>query len=197
MIKQFGAYYLITVICLAIGLKTAYREAPTRDYLLLTLFSSETGVTELFFDSGSGFNAVESIQQEVSVAEKFSELAFEIPRETEIVRLRWDPVYSESGVQTVLKKIVFSYFGGEVLKEVPLNTVEPMNHISDFSLDDSEVRFSVRGGQSDPNLLLSSVPSRPTAPKDPWIHAKAWGFSLLAAGILAACYRALIWYFNS
>jgi hypothetical protein len=197
MIKKLGVYLLILFVCLSIGLKNAYTVAPTRDFIVIDLTSSEAGTTELFYDSGNGFNATERIEFELIEVGEPTQIAFQLPESKSIQRLRWDPVYSMPEVIAEVTRVYFSYYDAEIEIEVPLDALVPANHIHSFESTTDEVRFVVGGTDSDPYLFIEQSPEKPELPQSPWLHYKAWGFSLLAALLLSGLYRSLVWYFNS
>ncbi len=195
-IKKYGIYLSILIVCLAIGLKTAMDTPLGRHTLEIRLNSSQTGVTELFYDDGLGFSAEKRIPGELLESGVDTDLVFELPQPS-MVRLRWDPVYHEEGVQTTVNRIQVSFYGGEYVRDVVFETLVPQNHIKTFRIDPSRLYFEVDPGFNDPYLILTKIPEAPEPPSRTWLIVKGFAFSLLAALLLSAIYRLIVWYFNS
>jgi len=196
MLKKYGIYLAILVLCLSIGLKTAIDTPLGRNTFELKLNSSQPGVTELFYDDGLGFSAEKRVPVELMESETKTDLVFEIPQD-QMVRLRWDPVYSDEGVQTTVYEAKLVYYGGEYEQDLEFETVVPQNHIKTFRIQDKSFYFEVESGSSDPYLIFTKIPSQPEQPSRTWLIVKGVVFSLLAAVLFSAIYRLIVWYFNS
>jgi hypothetical protein len=196
MIKKYGIYLFILVVCLAIGLKTAFDTPIGKNTLTIELKSSQTGETELFYDTGAGFNAVQRITGQVSEQDARIDLIFELPYEP-IRQLRWDPVYHEDGVETTVYSVKIAYYGTLSITDLAFETVVPQNQIKRFEISKDSFHFGVESGLSDPYLIFTRIPEIPEEPSNLWVIIRGAGFSLLAALILSAIYRGIAWYFDS
>ena len=196
MLKKYGIYLGILVLCMAIGLKTAFDTPLGRNTLELKLNSSQTGVTELFYDDGLGFSGEKRVPVELLESDTKTDLVFEIPQEP-MVRLRWDPVYSDDGVKTTVYEAKMVYYGGEYEETLAFETIVPQNDIKTFRIQDNSFYFEVDSGHSDPYLVFTKIPEQPPEPSRTWLVVKGIVFSILAAVLLSAIYRLIVWYFNS
>lgn len=184
------------VVCLAIGLKTALDTPLGRNTFEIELTNSQTGLTELFYDLGEGFTPEQRISESLLEQDQKTMLVFDLPQEP-IVHLRWDPVYHEDGVETVIHSAKMSYYGGESVKAIEFESVVPQNHIKTFEIRENSIHFTVENGFSDPYLVFTKIPSAPEEPSRTWIIVKGLVFSLFAAVLFSAIYRLIIWYFDS
>lgn len=196
MIKKYGIYLLILVVCLAIGLKTAFDTPIGKNTLAIELTSSQTGYTELFYDTGEGFNAGQRITGNVSEQDIQTNLIFELPDEP-IKQLRWDPVYTDDGVETSVHSVRIAYYGSVSVTDVVFESIVPRNHIKTFEIHKDSFRFGVESGMSDPYLIFTKIPEVPEKPSNLWVIVKGAGFSIFAALFLSAIYRMIEWYFDS
>jgi len=188
-------YIAIFVFCLLIGIKTAIDTPLGLDTLTFELKSSHGGDTELFYDQGEGFAPDLRITNQVTVENEFTDLVFELPQ-VPLIRLRWDPVYHEEGVDTVVRSIRLSYYGGEAEFEIPFESLVPKNDVRTFEIADDSFSFKVVTGESDPFIHLTKVPPAPAKPSRPWLLVKGLGYSILAALLLCAFYRLVTRYFE-
>jgi len=196
MLKKYGIYLTIFVLCLAIGLKTAVDTPLGRNTLEIELTSSQIGTNELFYDDGLGFSPQKRIPVELLEQDKKTDLVFVLPQEP-MVRLRWDPVYSDEGVSTTVRRVKMSYYGGEYEKDLAFETIVPQNDIKTFRIQDHSFYFEVEKGSPDPYLIFTKMPESPEKPSRVWVIVKGVVFSLLAAVLFSAIYRLISWYFNS
>ena len=196
MFKKYGIYLSILIVCITIGLKTAIDTPLGRNTLEIKLDSSQVGVTELFYDDGLGFSPEKRVVADLLEGEGKSELIFDLPQEP-LVHLRWDPVYSDEGVQTTVYSAKMSFYGGEYVSDIAFETIVPQNDIKTFHIQEDELYFEVEKGFSDPYLVFTKIPESPERPSRTWVVVKGVVFSLLAAAILSAIYRLIVWYFNS
>lgn len=196
MFKKFGVYLVILTICLALGIKTAIDTPLGLNTLVINLESSHTGGTELFYDNGEGFTAERRLTSEVDLVDVRNDLIFELPI-TDLLQLRWDPVYHDDGVSTKVHSVEIHYYGGEAVRELAFESIVPINHIKTFSIGEESVEFSVDGGDNDPYLLFTKIPEAPDEPSRTWLIVKGVLFSLLAAGLFSAVYYFLVRYFRS
>ncbi len=196
MFKKYGIYLSILVVCMAIGLKTAIDTPLGRNTLEIKLNSSQTGATEVFYDDGLGFAPDKRIPIELLESDTKTELIFELPQ-VPIIHLRWDPVYSDEGVQTTVYDAKISFYGGEFVSDIAFETIVPQNHIKTFRIQENEFYFEVENGSNDPFLIFTKIPESPEKPSRTWVVVKGVVFSLLAAAVLSGLYRLIVWYFNS
>ena len=196
MVKKYGIYLLILAICLALGLKTAIDAPVGKHTLSIELNSTQTGYTELFYDTGSGFNAGERVTGDLAVKDERTTLVFGLPYEP-IQKLRWDPVYHEDGVDTTVYSIKLAYYGDLSVSDIPFETIVPQNQITTFEIGKDSFTFHVESGESDPYLVFTKIPGAPEEPSRKIILLEGFAFSLFAALLLSAIYRLIIWYFDS
>ena len=196
MVKKYGIYLLILVICLAIGLKTAVDAPVGKNTLSIHLNSTRTGYTELFYDTGSGFNTNERVTGDLAIHDERTTLVFELPYEP-IQKLRWDPVYHEEGVDTTVYSIELAYYGDLSVDDIAFETIVPQNQIKTFDIGEDSFRFHVASGESDPYLVFTKIPEAPEEPSRKIIILEGFVFSLFAALLLSAIYRLIVWYFDS
>lgn len=194
--KKYGIYLLILVVCMAIGLKTAIETPLGRNTVVFEVTNSHAGMTELFYDVGTGFSAEKRVPVELTEVEQKTVIEYEVPLE-QIRQLRWDPVYHEEGVQTVIHSAKMSYYGGENVLDIEFESVVPKNHIKTFEIEEKTIKFAVESGFNDPYLVFTKIPEAPEAPSRTWVIVKGILFSLLAAALFSAFYRLIVWYFNS
>lgn len=181
---------------MAIGLKTAIDTPLGLNLLEIKLNSSQTGPTELFYDNGLGFSAERRIPMELTVKDEKTDLIFELPQEP-LLRLRWDPVYHDEGVNTTVYNVKMSFYGGEYEEDIAFETIVPQNDIKTFKIQKDSIYFEVENGFADPYLIFTKIPELPPEPSRTWVIVKGVVFSLLAAALFSAIYRLIVWYFNS
>ena len=196
MVKKYGIYLLILVICLAIGMKTAIDVPIGKDTLSIELISSQTGVAELFYDTGEGFNAAQRISVQLDLKDQRTTMVYELPHEP-IKTLRWDPVYHEEGVDTTVYSVKMAYYGDYSITDIVFESIVPQNQIKSFEIGKDSFQFQVASGESDPYLVLTRIPQAPQEPSRVGIILAGLGFSLFAALLLSVIYRLIVWYFDS
>ncbi|MCG8527399.1 MAG: hypothetical protein MI748_13525 [Opitutales bacterium] len=195
MIKKSLVYIAIFAVCLAIGLKTAIDTPLGVNTLTIELNSSHAGSTELFYDAGEGFHPDLRILSELNEKEVFTDLVFLLPQ-VPLVHLRWDPVYNEEGVDTTVKSIKLSFYGGEIVEELTFESIVPENHIKTFEIGEKDFKFRVDPGFSDPYFIFTKIPETPEKPSRSWVVLKGIAFSLLAGLLISLFYRLVLWYFR-
>jgi hypothetical protein len=196
MFKRYRIYGGILLVCLAIGIRNSLIVPEGAPVLVLDITSSEMGLTEIFYDLGTGFTAAQRIPTFVTVADRPMRLEFPLPNE-EIKGLRWDPVAHESGVQTEVRSIRIGYMGGKHEIPIPMETVLPQNQIKTFTLEESKFRFEVAPEHDDPYLVFNRVPAAPEPPARGPAVLRGALFSVVMAALLAVLYRLIVRYFNA
>jgi len=188
---------LILLVCLAIGVKTAVDQPIGRHTFTLDLQSSATAISEVFYDLGEGYQAVDSVEAPIPVEAAPVSVSFELPLEGVIRSLRWDPINDGRALDVEVTKATLSYYGGLAVHELPLESVVPLHQIDGFEVSAQSMRFSVLEGNSDPHMAWSDIPSAPPPPERKFIAW--WGalFGLLGGAFLILSYRMVLWYFDS
>ena len=196
MVKKYGIYLLILVICLAIGMKTAIDTPRGENTLSIELTSSQTGYTELFYDTGKGFNAEQRISGQLEQKDTRTTLVFVLPYES-IKALRWDPVYHEDGVDTTVYSVKMAFYGDYSVTDIVFESIVPQHQIKTFEIGKDSFHFHVASGESDPYLIFTRIPEAPIEPSRVGTILEGLGLSLFAALVLSVIYRLIIWYFDS
>ena len=126
-------------------------------FLVITYKSSAESVTQLFYDTGNGYNAKESIAYQVSPSKSFEKLNFSLPRKR-IHNLRIDPLMHEGLFQ--IKKIVIKgrhkiQNDYEILHEFDVKSFKAIQDISLSVEPDGRLFVDVPPSAIDPILELS------------------------------------------
>jgi hypothetical protein len=197
MIKSYGIYWLILVLCLAIGIRNAFHPPQGQHRLILDLSVNHGGTGDLFYDTGAGFVPEQRLTTPEVVPGLRESCVIPLP-EQQVMRLRWDPPYHADGVEGTLHAATLEYYGGRVRHLLPLEGWVPNAQVSNQELlPDGALYFRLEGASEDPFWVVSGIPSFPSAPSHGASLAKGILFSLIAAAVLSIIARLIQWYFNS
>ena len=126
-------------------------------FLVITYKSSVESATQLFYDTGNGYNAKESITYQVSPSKSFEKLNFSLPRKR-IQNLRIDPLINEGLFQ--IKKVVIKgrhkiQDDYEILHEFDVKSFKAIQDISLSVEPDGRLVVEVPQSAIDPILEFS------------------------------------------
>jgi hypothetical protein len=153
------AHFSIIALCLAGGIggylwihgESIYHE------VVMTLESSVPVETQLFYDTGRGFNEKESDRKVIYQAGVPVTLYFELAG-VNIRALRFDPSRSQATIR--IHEIILKYHGAEPFK-VPLDSLSPVKDIRSLRYDGKVLTVETAEGGEDPILGLTRIGPAP------------------------------------
>lgn len=154
-----SAYFSIIAVCLAGGIggylwsqkDPAYHEA------IMTLESSVPAETQLFYDTGRGFNERESDRKVVYQAGVPVTLYFELSG-ANIRALRFDPSRSQAKIR--IHELILKYRDDKSFA-VPLDSLKAANDIQSLQYNGKVLTVETVDAAQDPILLLSRIGPAP------------------------------------
>jgi hypothetical protein len=123
----------------------------------MKIVASEPVETQLFYDTGRGFNEEESVKQVVYQAGVPVILDFSFPGRT-ICAIRFDP--GKKPVQMEIHDIMLQY-RGEPPFRVPLDSLVPSNDILSLEYDGLVLTIKTTAAANDPIVLLKRIGPAP------------------------------------
>jgi hypothetical protein len=153
----------------------------SRLQLQLDISSSASSLSQLFFDTGSGYTEKESQAQTVRATSthSFRRLVFDLPTK-DLYSLRFDPLSVEGVVLLKNVRIVGSH---GVLKTIPPSAIKAYNQIQTRTENGNEVSFKTVPGANDAGVVLDL--NGPFASQH--FEAAATRRSILAANAILVC----------
>jgi len=120
--------------------------------IVLEVLSPEQDDTyQLFYNTGRGFNEIDSIKYEIKKSRNTAEVIFEGFPFRKIRDIRIDPGTGEGDI--IIKSIKFSNLFGKYSEEIDFRNFKPMHHINNFSLDQGFLRIHSTG--NDPYFIYT------------------------------------------
>ncbi len=152
---------IVLLVCCLAGGAGGYFLSGTNNvqhHVLVTLESSVPIETQLYYDSGKGFNEGESVTQPVYRANLPVTLSFDIPSPT-IKNLRFDPGRSHARVK--IFEIMIHYHKGGAPFTVPLESLMAARDIQSLQYDGRALNVVTAETAQDPILLLGRIGQAP------------------------------------
>lgn len=158
--RPSGAFLLIAAFCLAGSLLGYFASQAdrTNHQVLITLESSVPIETQLYYDSGRGFNEGDSIKQAVYQANLPVTLSFEIPG-PKLKNLRFDPGRSHARVKIL--EILIQYHTKGSPFAVPLDSMTAARDIRSLQFDGKALTVETTEAAQDPILLPGRIGQAP------------------------------------
>lgn len=127
--------------------------------LIIEFSSKSSGVAQVFYDVGDGFNETDSYRLEIAADEK-TKWEIKLPKES-VERLRFDPINKEAEfrVHQISLREKFKFFG----RLLTAAEITNLNQVSKTAETKSYIQFQSEG--QDPNLFLR-IEREPTQRKD-------------------------------
>lgn len=148
-------YLFLFILCLTGGILGFFvsQADPTYHRVTIRIESSKPVETQLFYDTGKGFNENDSIKQVVYQTNIPVILDFSLPGRN-IRALRFDP--GRSPAQIKIYEIVLKY-QGEKPFSVPLDSLKAVKDIRSLHYDERAVTVEMAEKAEDPVLYLSRI----------------------------------------
>ena len=120
-------------------------------FLQVTMSSSVNSNVQIYYDLGQGLNEKHSYQLQVTSQEDLRQYRFKLPNKT-IYKIRFDPL-TTAGRVWIGKMNVTDAFGN-ILREIPLKQLEPMNQIKSIDPREDGIEIVVSENANDPQIAL-------------------------------------------
>ena len=156
-----SSYLFFSLFCL-IGGVWGYllsREEQPYHQFMITIESTKPVETQLFYDTGMGFNEGESIKKVIYQANTPVTLHFDLSGRN-IRDLRFDP--SRSPVSMKILGIMIQYQGEQPFT-VPLDSLIPAKNILSYQYEGKTLTFATTEAAKDPIFLLKMIGPAPHA----------------------------------
>ncbi|MBN2568716.1 MAG: hypothetical protein JXB42_04735 [Deltaproteobacteria bacterium] len=158
-----SSYLLFAIFCLVGGVLGYGYSISHSDYsscqVMMTIESSKPVETQLFYDTGKGFNENDSIKNVIYQANVPVILNFSLSGR-ELLGLRFDP--SRSPAKIKIHEIILQY-QKEKPFTVPLDSLTVVKDIKSLHYDGQTVTVETAEAAQDPGLYLSRIGPAPQA----------------------------------
>lgn len=149
----FLLFCLIGGVC---GYLLSHQDHPYHR-IMITIESTKPVETQLFYDTGGGFNELESIRKVSYYVNTPVTLYFDLSIQN-LYALRFDP--SRSPVTMKILSIMLQYQGEQPFK-VPLDSLVPAKDILSSQYDGKALTFATKETAEDPTFLLKKIGPAP------------------------------------
>ncbi len=186
----FSAFLVLSILTVG-GVGGYFLSGPENAPLqvLITLESSVPIETQIYYDTGKGFNEGESIKQAVYQANVPVTLDFDIP-DRKLIGLRFDPGRSHARIK--IFEILIQNNRKRMRFAVPLDTLSAARDIKSLQYDGKAVLVETTETAQDPILLLGRIGKAP----EPSI-ARTTLFSLGGAFAALAVALFILWVYRN
>jgi len=174
---------LLAIICsLFIVGVFSYKEYSKSNklYFVIEMESSASGTSQVFFDTGHGYNETDSIAWHVQPG-ALQKYLFPLPALTPIKSIRFDPTNSTSVVS--IKKARIENGLGDTLKNLPVQSFKSIQQISRMEISGDGLVMHTTENANDPQIVIENssfdrlASWRDFLAKRGWIYA---GYVLLS-----------------
>lgn len=170
--------FLLAICSLLIAGIIGYKDyfVSNQFYFVIDIEASATGISQIFFDTGRGYNEQDSnsLQLQRGTFQKYS---FPLPA-LAIKSIRFDPTRSPALIS--IKNARIENAQGQVLKNFPVQSFMPLNQIS--SMEISENALAIQTTDNDPITVIENS----------WFGGKiTWRVFFAQRGWIYACYALL------
>jgi hypothetical protein len=189
--KIHTSSYLVFFIFCLIGGTGGYfwsNEEQPYHHFMITIESTKPIETQLFYDTGMGFNEGESIRKVIYQANTPVTLHFDLSGRN-IRDLRFDP--SRSPVNMKILSIMIQY-QGEPLFIVPLDSLIPAKDVLLHQYDGKSLTFVTTEAAEDPIFLLKKIGPAPHASM-----LRTFRFILVGAFVSIVMVWFIVWLYRS
>ena len=121
-------------------------------FLQVAMSSSVDSTAQVYYNAGQGLNENQSQRMHVTSQEDFRQYRFKLPNKT-IYDLRFDPLMMAGKLRIGEVKVTDTF--GNLLREIPLQQLEPMNQIKSISTNNGSVEIVVSEEANDPQISIS------------------------------------------
>ncbi len=149
-------FYVSLILVLVLSFLGAhYSESGYRSYMVEFVVETEETVNfAIYYDVGRGYNEVDHQSIEIGELGAPTTISFCIPVWTELEKIRFDP--AKKHVEMTLHSIKILY-DEDSFFQVPLDTLDPQNHIVKHDFDGEKYTFETDPEGDDPIFVLNKI----------------------------------------
>ncbi len=153
--RSFLFYASLMAVLFLSFLGAHYSESGYRSYMIEFVIQTDEPVNfDIYYDVGRGYNEVDHQSLKVEELGVPTTVSFCIPVWTELEKVRFDP--AKKHVRMTLYSIRILY-DEETSFQVPLDTLDPQNHIMSHDYDGHKYSFETEPDGDDPIFVLNRI----------------------------------------
>lgn len=173
--------FLFAICSLLIAGVIEYKDYSERSklYFVIEMEASASGISQIYFDTGHGYNGTETIEWQVQpgASRKYS---FPLP-ELAIKSIRFDPARSTSVIS--IKKAGIENAKGELLKNLPVQSFRSAQQISKMDVSEDMLVIHTTDNANDPITEIENSSVKGKISWKDFLAQRGWivvGYSLLS-----------------
>lgn len=140
------------IAALVSGVVALFASAQTSPFFFeVRLGTSQTGTSQVFYDTGRGINELDSAT--ASLCEGESSVRFPLPA-GEYRSIRFDPI-DHGYCRITIHQAAIVDSSGHVVRRFPLEEVSSYHDVSDRRITNGEMDLNMSAGESDPSLTIA------------------------------------------
>jgi hypothetical protein len=187
--KVIATVIVITLVFFGWRCWSQYNDARSL-FLQVAMSSSVDSIAQVFYDLGRGLNENQSQQMHTTRREDLRQYRFKLPNK-KIYDLRFDPMVTGGKVRIGEIRVTDAY--GNLLREIPLRQLKPLDQIRTINYKDDGVEIVVPEGANDPKIAIPLKDALNFENKLPFPRAR-WFLSLMAELVLCVLFAfVFIW----